>query len=442
MKTQFGSIPTISISNALPILKDLAAQRSLLAGMEAMHQELGNIFEINLPGFKPVVLSGPEASREVLVTKRQQFKWRNASDPVTRLLRHGLLVEDGAFHETLRGIMQPALQRSQVNRYLPAMLACTDRVMSTWQDGSIQDMLVEMRRLALMILMETLFSVDISSDLPWLWDRIMRVLEYISPGLWLINSNLPRPGYQKAIKELDEYIFTIIRDGRLNETGVDDMLGELINREEMDDDLIRDQILTMLIAGHDTSTALLSWALYLISLHPEVMDRAREEVDQRLKERVPTIMEINQLHYLDQIIKETLRLYPPIHAGNRIADTDLNLQGCAVPKGTRVLLSFYLTHRDEESWLQSDRFKPERFDRNAPHKQPPFSYLPFGGGPRNCIGAAFAQIEAKLILAWIIQTFDLELVSPKVNIHMGATLEPKPGILIRVTRRSKLVNQG
>ena len=436
MKEETESIPTISTSNGLPILKQLVTQRSLLVGLEAMHKSLGNIFEIKMPGFNPIVLSGPEAAREILVTERGQFKWRNPSDPVTRLLRHGLLVEDGEDHELLRGYLQPALQRSQVNRYLQAMLACTDHVLSTWEDGSTQDMLVEMRKLALMILMETLFSVDISLDLPKLWDPILKVLEYISPGIWLVSPNLPRPGYKNAIAELDEYLFVIIRERRLNGNDTDDMLGDLIDREEMTDDLIRDQMLTMLIAGHDTSTALLSWALYLLGSHPDVMRQTRREVDFILGVEEPTMSELSELHYLEQVIKETLRLYPPIHVGNRMANNDLNLQGCPVVEGSRVMLSYYLTHRDERMWDHAEQFNPDRFDRKASHRQAPFIYLPFGGGPRNCIGAAFAQIETRLVLARIVQNYDLDLISHEVRSHMGATLEPRPKLLMRVSRRN------
>jgi cytochrome P450 len=424
----------------MPVLRQLVAQRSLLAGLEAMHQELGNIFEINLPGFQPVVMVGPDFSREVLVTHRQQFRWRNDSDPVTHLLRHGLLVEDGAYHDTLRGYMHPALKRSQIDRYLPSMLACTDEVISTWGDGFVLDMLVEMRRLALMILMDTLFGVDISTDLSRLWDPILKVLQYISPGVWLLKPDLPRPGYQRSIKELDDYLFNIINERRSNPDQRDDMLADLIFREDMNDDLIRDQLLTMLIAGHDTSTALLSWALYLLSGHPEAMEQTRREVDRHCGQGSFSMSEIAQLHYMDQVIKETLRLYPPIHVGNRIAITDLNLQGYPIERNKRIMLSYYLTHHDEQYWPDAERFKPERFDRNVHHNRPPLSYLPFGGGPRNCIGAAYAQIEAKVILARIIQTFDLEQISSQVDKHMAATLEPHPEVLIRVSRRKK-VNQ-
>lgn len=161
------------------------------------------------------------------------------------------------------------------------------------------------------------------------------------------------------------------------------------------------------------------------------------EVDMVLKDREPTMNEITRLAYLDQVVKETMRLYPPIHVGNRIANNGLYLQDCPIPKGARIMLSYYLTHRDAKVWEESGRFMPERFDRDdTQRKQPPFSYLPFGGGPRNCIGASFAQVEVKLILARIIQRFNLELVSPHVATRMAATLEPHPGVFIRVSRRS------
>jgi cytochrome P450 len=437
MEPSLKPLPTVDKSNAQPILKALATQRSLLAGMEAMHRELGDIFEITMPGFKPVVLSGPSAARELLVENRDQFKWRVENDPVTRLLRHGVLVEDGDSHDRLRSYMQPALKRSEIERYLPEMLACTDSVISSWEDGSTKDMLVEMRKLALMILMQTLFSVDIRPDLERLWEPILRVLKFISPGLWIVKPDMPRPGYQTAIDTIDDYLYAIIRQRRTEESGNEDMLSDLLSRDDMDDDLVRDQMLTMLIAGHDTSTALLSWVLYLLSEHPQVMNAVQQEVDQVLLGEALDVNSIGRMHYLEQVIKETLRLYPPIHAANRVAGSDTRLHGCPVGKGQRVMFSYYLTHRDTKTWEDPEHFDPERFARDRSRKPIPLSYLPFGGGPRNCIGAAFAQSEAKIILARILQQINLEPVGNKIKTHMGATLEPKPGVRLRVSRRLK-----
>lgn len=298
-------------------------------------------------------------------------------------------------------------------------------------------MLVEMRKLALMVLMQTLFSVDIRPDLERLWEPILRILKFISPGLWIVKPDMPRPGYQTAIDTIDEYLYAIIHQRRLKNSSNEDMLSDLLSRDDMDDDLVRDQMLTMLIAGHDTSTALLSWVLYLLSEHPQVMNAVQQEVDQVLLGEEPDVDSIGRMHYLEQVIKETLRLYPPIHAANRVADSNTSLHGCPVDKGQRVMFSYYLTHRDAKTWEDPEHFDPDRFARDSSRKHVPLSYLPFGGGPRNCIGAAFAQSEAKIILARILQRIALEPVGKKIKIHMGATLEPKPGVRLRISHRLK-----
>jgi cytochrome P450 len=431
--------PTLSGTQGLPVVQELISQRSLLSALEVMGDVLGPVFQVKLPTFQPVVLSGPETARQVLVTERQKFLWRNELDPVTRLLGKGLLVEDGSSHEVLRGYMQPYLNRSKVMDHLPVMLAYTDHIMSRWSDGSIQDMLVEMRRLTLMILIGTLFGVDVRPDLERIWDPVLRVLKYISPGLWLFAPRLPRPGYQSAIEKLDDYLYGIIRKRRQSKFDRDDMLSDLVRREDMTDDLIRDQLLTMLIAGHDTSTALLAWSFYVLGQHSHVLEDLRTEVDEAIGDQLPTRNSLAKLHLMDQVIKETLRLYPPIHAGNRIAGEDLQIQGCPIPEGNRVLLSIYLTHRDEKYWPGAERFIPERFDRKKAARRPALSYIPFGAGPRNCIGAAFAQLETKAVLARVIQSFDLELVSVRVNKHMAATIEPRPGVLVQVSRRKRKI---
>jgi cytochrome P450 len=206
----------------------------------------------------------------------------------------------------------------------------------------------------------------------------------------------------------------------------------------MSDDLIRDQLLTMLIAGHDTSTALLAWVLTVIGQHPEAMAQMQAEVDAVLgrQEEPPSIEQINRLAYTDQVIKETLRLYPPIHVGQRRAAADLKIQGYDVPAGTRIMYSIFLSHRDKAHWQDPESFCPARFDRNVEEKRPPMTYVPFGGGPRNCIGAAFAQVEAKVVLARLLQTFEFELLNgKKIKPYMGATLEPRPGVDMRIRRR-------
>lgn len=474
-------LPIAESEQGLTILKGLLKDRSLLTALSLMRQHVGPIFQITLPRFKPAVAVGPESNREVLVSKRLEFSWRNESDPVVKLLRHGVLVVDGEEHDRLRAIMDPPLHRRNVIPHIPAFWRTANTLTDAWTDGGTVDMLVEMRKAALLILMGTMFQVDFAPDMERLWKPILKAIAYISPGFWIMWPNMPRPGYKKAIKELDAYLYQIIRQRRAElENGFvpveGDLLAKLIN-EGLDDDPIRDQLLTMLIAGHDTSTALLAWVWYLLGSNPEAMAQAKAEVDavfseaftvdggqlennsqqstengelltdhasrithhaSRIAHHPPTIEQINQLTYLDMVIKEALRLYPPIHVGNRRALDDMKLLEYDVPQDTRVMYSIYLSHRDERYWDEPEKFCPHRFDKNESEQgeRPSLTYIPFGGGPRNCIGAAFAQVESKVVLARILQRFDLELLNgDKIKPYMGATLEPKPGVVMRVTRR-------
>jgi cytochrome P450 len=437
-------LPQAEPQTGLKVLRGLARERSLLTALEIMRDEVGPAFQITLPGFRPAVLVGPAGNHQIMVSRREHFRWRGPADPVTRLLRHGVLVEDGATHDRLRAHMEPVLQRPQIVHHLPAMQAYTDRVTAAWGNGSVQDMLVEMRRVALLIFMGALLDVEFGPDMERLWQPILRAIKYISPGLWIIWPNMPRPGYRQALEQMDAYLYALIRERRArlaaggeaagDPSGPTDLLTQLVRAPDMDDDLIRDQILTMLIAGHDTSTALLAWALHLLGEHPDAMAQARAEVDAAPGGDLPAAARANALTYLDMVIKEALRLYPPIHVGNRFAAQDTEVAGYELQAGTRVMASIYLTHRDPRYWDEPEQFRPERFAPKT--KRPsPFTYIPFGGGPRACLGASFAQVEARVVLARILQQFDLERTGRRVRPYMGATLEPHPGVFLRVRRR-------
>jgi cytochrome P450 len=355
-------------------------------------------------------------------------------DPVVRLLHHGLLVEDGETHDQLRRMMSQALHKRMLENYVEAVWQRTDQVTSGWAEIGTVDMLVEMRKIALLILMETMFGVDFSQDMSRLWGAILRSIEFISPGLWIFWPEMPRPGYKDAIRQMDEFLFRIIRERRESQAQKNDLLGALVAVPELGDHWIRDQLLTMLIAGHDTSTALLAWALYLLGMHPPVMEKAVAEVEQVLGEAKPSIEHVSRLEYLNLVIQETSRLYPPIHIGNRIAKVDLQFQGQRIRAGSRLMYSIYLTHRDQKYWQEPERFDPGRFSGGELSYQP-YTFVPFGGGPRNCIGMAFARLEVTLVLARLLQQFELKLLDQKVKTHMGATLEPRPGVFMQVRRK-------
>ncbi len=417
----------ISPETGRDALRALIKEKSPLGPLNVMAKHMGRFFQIPIPGFRPYVVFGPEAVRKVLVTERDKFLWRN-TDPVTDLLGRGVLVTDGEEHDSYRKLMEPALHPSRLPDYTQMMISQTDRVMSQWQDGETVDMLVESRKIALLIIMQTLFSKDVWDDLSRIWKPVLKSIEYISPAAWIIWRHIPRFGFKKPLAELDKYLFEIISERRQaidngqqnsdSQFPTPDLLQHLIDAG-LTDKLIRDQMLTMLIAGHDTSTALLAWVFVLLGQHPEIYSQLVNEINSTEKSPL-----------LDHVIKESLRLYPPIHMGNRRVADEMNFDENKVPKDSRLFYSLYLTHRDPKIWENAEDFCPERFSQGR--KTPPYSYVPFGGGPRACIGAAFGQAEARVVMTRLLQTFTFELLNAhKIHLHMGATLEPRPGVMMK-----------
>lgn len=398
----------------------------------AMH--FGYFFQIPLPGFKPFVVFGPEANRKVLVTEQSKVRWRSP-DPVTDLLQRGILVTDGEEHDRYRALMEPSLHPSRLDSYSQMILEKIKRVASGWQDGQIVDMLVESRKIALLVIMQVLFSHDAWNDLPHIWKPVLKAIEFISPGTWILWRKIPRRGYRKYLNTLDHYLYEVISKrheaiqnnqfvSSLDNPSliINDLLQHLIDAN-LDDNAIRDQMLTMLIAGHDTSTALLAWTFTLLGQHPDVHNQLVLALEQEGK---PPL--------LDQVIKEALRLYPPIHIGNRMVAENIDLgNNNLIPAGARMFYSIYLTHRDPFIWENPDKFHPSRFERGR--KTPPMSFIPFGGGARACIGAAFGQAEARLVLAYLLKNYQFKFLNAqRIRPHMGATLEPRPGVMTRVMR--------
>ena len=449
---------TISPQTGRAALRAFLQEGSPLGPLQVMAKYVGRFFQIPLPGFRPYVVFGPEATRKVLVTARDKVLWRN-TDPVTDLLRRGVLVVDGDEHDHYRKLMEPPLHPSRLPAYTAQFISEADRVSAQWRDGEIVDMLIEARKIALLIIMQTLFSKDVWDDLPHIWKPILKSIEYISPGAWILWRKIPRLGFRKPLRELDEYLYSIVEErkkrnvilssdsvaeslsqnrdsslptgahtvlGSFQENGMpNDLLQHLIDAG-LSDDIIRDQMLTMLIAGHDTSTSLLAWTFALLGQHPDIHQRLVHEVDTMDKSPL-----------LDQVIRESLRLYPPIHIGNRRVVKDIQFDEGNIPAGERMFYSIYLTHRDPSVWENAENFCPERFAHGR--KTPPYAYMPFGGGPRACIGGAFGQAEARVVMARLLRTHKFEFTNHRIHPHMGATLEPRPGVRMKILKRNPVV---
>lgn len=423
-------------------LRGLAAfrrQGHMFAALQLFHQELGDVFRFRVPGLNFVMMAGVEANRMLLVSNRHEVRWRTESDPITRWLGHGLLVADGAIHDDSRRVMNPALHKQALETYVELMWRYTDQIAQKWHaTPEPVEMLSEMRKIAILILMDALFSIDFSHEMVRLWQSISGMLKYISPGLWLLFPNLPRPQYRRAWRELDETVFSLIRRRRespeRSQTASPDLLDLMLNAG-MSDRLIRDQILTMFVAGHDTSTALLAWTLYLLGTHRHALAKTQLENEQVLGREPPTMEHLSHMRYLGCVIDESLRLYPPAHVGSRVALKELTFQSHVLPPETRIMYSIYLTHRDPKLWDSPNQFIPERFDTGGKRAYIPYAFVPFGGGPRNCIGAAFGQIEAKVVLARLLQKYELRFTDHKVTPKMAVTLEPKEGVRMFVRKK-------
>jgi len=424
--------PTPGPLTALRALRALLSKRDLLPPLAAFHADLGDIFRLPLPNFSPVVLAGPAAAQLVLVDAEHNFSARIDTDPVAHLLRHGVLVEDEAAHASLRDLMAPALHRRLMEQQVHMMVACADQAARNWPAGRPVDLRLAMRHLALNVLTRGVFGVDIAPDLARLWGPIQCSLAFISPGAWLLWPGVPRPGYGRALRRLDDYLYQLIAARRAR-PAADDGLLSLLVRAELSDDLIRDQLLTLLIAGHDTAAATLTWVWQAMAEQPEVLRRTQAEARTVLGDAPPTAASLAQLPYLDQVLKEVWRLYPPIHVANRLAVREVDFSGRRIPAGSRVLFSIFLTQRDPRYWPNPERFDPERFNGRAPLA--PFTYLPFGAGRRVCLGAALAQVETRVILARLLQTLDLSLRPAPPGLRMRATLEPAGRVWADVTKK-------
>ncbi len=239
-------LPKATGQAGLQILRRLAATRSPLVALEMMQQHVGNLFQIQAPGFTPAVMAGPDYNRQLLLTDRASYLWRTETDPVTELLRRGVLVLDGEEHDRVRACMEPTMLRRPTLAHIDTMVESTDWVVDQWQDGGTYDMLVEMRKIALLILIGTLFGVDFRPDLQRMWDPILRAIDTISPGLWILSPKLPRRRYPKELATLDAYLYDLIGRRRTMPDPPDDLLTRLVQSPDMDDGLIRDQLLTML----------------------------------------------------------------------------------------------------------------------------------------------------------------------------------------------------
>jgi cytochrome P450 len=362
------------------------------------------------------------------------------------LLGEGLLTSEGAFHTRQRRLVQPAFHRERLAAYAAAMVECASHTRDSWNSGAKYDIAREMNRLTLAIVARTLFSADVSSDADEIGAALTEVLGLFETVLmpfseWL--EKLPLPSvrrFERARDTLDRIIYGIIADRRRNPRDTGDLLSMLLMAQDegsgMDDKQVRDEALTLFLAGHETTANALTWTWYLLSENPAVERELHAELDRVLGRRLPGFDDLAALKYVEMVFAEAMRLYPPAWSIGRRNIEAYRVGDYELPPRSIVLMSPFVVHRDPRWFKEPERFDPSRFSPDAAAARPKFSYFPFGGGARVCIGERFAWMEGVLLLATLAQRWRLRLIpSHPVEMRALITLRPKNGMMMAVNER-------
>jgi cytochrome P450 len=413
--------------------------------------EFGDIFYYRAAWLHVYFLNHPDLIEEVLIRNPRNF----LKDRVVRNSRwffgEGLLTNEGDSWLRQRRLSAPAFHRERVSTYAGIMTSYAQQMLADWKDGGILDIHQEMMRLTLQVVVRALFKVEasetaeISSALNLIMSNTTGVRILLPP----IARYLPTPkmiSFRRAVARMDNTVYSIIAQHRANKADSGDLLSMLMSaRDEdgsrMSDKQLRDEVLTFLIAGHETTALALIWTWHLLAQHPEIEKNLHEELDRVLGGRVPEFSDLPALTNTERVIKESMRLYPPAWSLARTVISEFELRGYRIPAGANVVMSQWIMHRNPTYFPDPEKFDPDRWLPEKAQKLPRFAYFPFGGGPRQCIGSSFAMMEATLLLATIAQKFQLGTVpGHPVVLVPSFTLRPKHGVSMRLTTRSHIRN--
>jgi cytochrome P450 len=411
-------------------------------------RDFGDMFYYRAGWIHVYFLNHPDLIESVLISQSQNFAKDKVIQNSRWFLGQGLLTSEGSEWRRQRRLCQPAFHRERLSSYGQTMGAYTEEMLTTWSEGESRDIHQEMMRLTMRIVAKVLFSVEVSEDAQKVATSLNLLMRHTS-GLRMIMPpplrHLPLPALvrvKRAVRELDEVVNRIIRERRTSGADTGDLLSMLMAARDEDgsvmtDRQLRDEIMTFLLAGHETTAVSLSWTWYLLSQHPEAARKLHQELRDVLGGRTPQLEDMAHLPYTDRVVKESMRLYPPAWSLARTTAKEMEVGGYRLPVGANVVMSPWIMHRDPRFFENPERFDPERWAVEIVQRLPRFAYFPFGGGPRLCIGASFAMMEANLLLATIAQRFQLSLVpGHPVVPQPGITLRPRHGIQMSVAKTS------
>jgi cytochrome P450 len=396
--------------------------RDPLALFTRFARTYGDIVFARMSGERVFFINHPDYIRQVLVTDHAKYAKSRALERARKLLGDGLLTSDGAVHQRKRRLVQPAFHRAQIAGYAETMVEYAARAADRWVEGAPIDISTEMMRLTLAIVARTLFDADIESKA----DRVGRALTDMLETFWLtllpfsdIVTALPLRSVRKSVRarsDLDALIYEMVAERRRRGGVRKDLLSMLIGSEAdgtaggLTDREIRDEAMTLLLAGHETTANALMWTWYLLSQSPDVAAGVHEEVDRVLMGNPPTVGAVDALPCITRVVTESARLFPPVWAIGRRAKERCEIGGYDVPARSLVFMSQWTMHRDPRFYGDPERFMPDRWTPAFRSSLPKHAFFPFGGGPRLCIGESFAWMELVLIVATIARRWDLRLV--------------------------------
>jgi len=411
-------------------------------------RDYGDLFYYRAGWLHVYFLNHPELIEAVLVRKYQSVLKDRVVQNSKWFFGEGLLTNEGESWLRQRRLSQPAFHRERIAAYARIMTEYTEQMTAGWQDGEVRDVHQEMMQLTLRIVVRALFSVE-PAEIENI-SAAMNVLMRNTVGLRLllppIARFLPIPAmvqFRRAVQQLDEIVYRIIA-ARRSEHDTGDLLSMLMQaRDEdggrMSDQQLRDEVMTFLLAGHETTALALSWTWHLLAQNPHAEHRLHDELDRVLRRRLPTFEDMPGLQESEHVIKEGLRLYPPAWGLAREVASEFELGGYKIPRKANLVMCQWIMHRHPTYFSDPEQFDPARWQLESMKNLPRFVYFPFGGGPRGCIGTSFAMMEAILLLATIAQRFRFETVPDHPVIPVpGFTLRPKFGIKMTLRRRAPL----
>lgn len=409
----------------------------------------GDVSQVRFGPRRVVLLSNPDDIRRVLVTEQKKFTKGENLAQTEPLLGKGLLTNEGSSHLRQRRMIQPGLHRERLAGYGQVMVDYAERAHAKWEHGRRIDAHDEMMRLTLAIAGRTLFDVDVDNDAHEVGEVLelqLRMFGYAVLPLGSLLEYAPLGWIRrlrKARRRMDQLIARMITERRNDPTDRGDLLSMMLQAQDdvdgtggMSDRQLRDELVTLLLAGHETTANALTWTWYLLSQHPAVEAKLHAELDAVLGGRAPTPADAPKLVYTRMVLAESMRIFPPAWIMEREVATEFEAGDYKFPAGTMIFMSPYLTHRDSRWWPTPTRFDPERWAPEHVDERPKFSYFPFGGGTRVCVAEHFAWLEGTLLIASIAQRWQLRYDEPHAPLlDPSVTLRPKGGLPVRLERR-------